>query len=688
MMKTNIPESSKIHVRELMMWSYHKIKENKKKYLVKFDDGVELPMHSSHILLSYPYWGLTRRYSEVQCTSDISYNYRVETNDEQHKDMCNNLVRNGKSVKGIPKEDIWDIVYLIYNDAYNLAVHELFLHASTIDFLDIKELLHDPDIKDAIDNLEDTADSVLITHNIISRVINENRYPRNGIVVAIRNKNVKMSQALQMLVRGRTTEVNSVIWDNPITGGLARFFNKISDYVKEMTSATKSFVYNDGYIAAAEYFSRKMQLLTSAITRLFPGDCGSDELLWLTIPLAKPGEIFISRLVGIEAETLDGKKFTFTGEEKDLVGQRVGLRTTLSCKHLKEQGVCEKCYGEISWNIATIDSPGHVSTVAVCKDATQGILSVKHLDFIMWLFKVSLHKGQDRYFKTKSSPEDASKVFLKEDLDTESVQIRLRVKASSVPHIGNLGYMSGNLDILDIGEVSSISNYWIDVYEREDPDDPENSGEIVSALCDDFSGLYQGVPASLSLEFLNFIKHNPSYVMEERNGYVSFDLTGFNKLGDESISPCIFEYQQRHESMPVYVTNLENILRSDKKTTHKQIIEYNGATEDGCGDAILTVHTYLERKLPGVLISHVATILATLRRKSASDPSIPYGFKDPNVTFAKHDTLMVERDLGAYCIYEKQNDEFCKAKMFLNDERLNSLVDTTVIIPNYREDCK
>lgn len=669
----SIPDKYKIHVRDLAFAEYDWVLLNQQKYLVEFDDGAFLPMHASHIKLSYPYWGMTRRYSQVPIKSDICYNYHTEVNEAQHKYLCNRVVAEARNVGGIDKEDIWDILYVVYDDAYNLATDELIQYASTIDFLDIDELLTDPDIASVIKNIPPTADGVSNAHRVIAKVINENRYPHNGIVVAVRNKNVKMDQALQMIVRGRTTEVNSVIWNNPIVRGFATFFDNIADYVKEMTSATKSFVYNDGYIAMSEYFSRKMQLLVSSITHLVPGDCGTKEYLSFPIPNGEVGRTCIDRLKGVYyLDPVTGKEVMFQGKE-DLIGKTVKIRTTLSCRHLEVQGVCEKCYGDISWNLCSIDSPGHVSIIAVCKDAVQGILSVKHLDFISWLFTVTLLSGQSRYFSTNPVGDNASKLFVKADLETDR-DIRIRVLKEDIPSFANINYVTDNMSILNTSEISSIQKYWIDIYDDE--------GTV--AVSDEFSGIMQGVPASFSQEFLEFLKRNPSFIMEEEGNYTSFKLTGFNSKDGKPKAVPIFEYQQRHESMPVYVENLEKILRSSAsrdKLDVKRIIDFNGATEEGCSQAILAIHTYLERKLPGVLISHIATILASLRCKSKIDPSIPHGFNNPNVTFARHDDIMPLRDIGAFLPYERQNDPFLLPGMFLNDKRLNSLLDSSIFIP-------
>lgn len=670
----SVPDKYKIHVRDLAFKDPSWIGKNEQKFLVEFDDGAHLPMHASHIKLSYPYWGITRRYSQVPIVSAISYNYHTEVNEAHHKFLCNTVVGEARKVGNIDKEDIWDILYLVYDDAYNFAVNELIQYASTIDFLDVDELLNDPDIKSAVENIIPTAEGVSQAHRVIAKVINENRYPKNGIVVAVRNKNVKMDQALQMVVRGRTTEVNSVIWNNPIVKGFASFFDNLSDYVKEMTSATKSFVYNDGYIASSEYFSRKMQLLASAITHLVKGDCGTKEYLHFPLPGGETGKVCLDRLKGLYYVNDDGKETMIKGDEEHLLGKTFKLRTTLSCRCLEHQGVCEKCYGDISWNICSIDSPGHVSIIAVCKDATQGILSVKHLDFIMWLFTVSLFRGQERFFTTNPVGENASKLFVKPDLDTVDKDIRIRVRKDDMPSFANIEYVTNNLKILDLADISTIHKFWVDVYDEDGK----------AAISDEFSGVIQGVPASFSYEFLDFIKRNPSFIMEEKGPYISFRISGFNTKRNKPYAAPLFEYQQRHESMPVYVDKLEKILRSNKASDPRdkeRIIDFNGATEEGCSEAILAVHTYLERKLPGVLISHVATILASLRCKSKSDPSIPYGFNNPNVTFARHDDLMRLRDVGAFLQYEKQNDAFLLPGMFLNDKRLNSLLDSTIYIP-------
>ena len=665
----------KVHVRDLLYKTHEEIIADKTKYLVMFDDGIEFPMHHSHVILSWPYWALTRHYSEIKCSSKLAYNYNRVVSDGQHIDMCSEAVKLSRDFDGVDKEDIWALVYgSIYNKAYNYACDFLPIYANTIDYMTINELLDDPDIKAARDNLDDTAEGVQIAYDIITKVIMSDRYPMNGIVIEIKNKSIKIDQVLQMIIRGRTTEVNSMIFDNPIRGGFGTGFNKLADYAKEMTSATKSFVYNDGFIADSEYFNRKMQLLSSGITHLVKGDCGTTELLKITVPQGNDGLVFLDRAIGSYRETSKGKMVLIEEVDEKLLGKVILLRTTLSCKCLSEQGVCEKCYGDLSYNIADIDSPGNTSCIAITEGASQGILSVKHLDFINWIFKVLLQPLQQRYFATSIVPSDSNKIYLNPSLNTKQ-DIRIRVARNEVPNLAKLEYTHySDMKDLDIGDVSKITKYWVDIYS---PDE-----EAVCVVSDEFSGLYSGVPASFSVEFLLYLKHNRHYIMEEDERFVSFSLTGYNENVESHSSRCIFEYQQRHESMPVYVENLENILRSAEQCRYKHVVEYDGSSSDGCADALLAIHSYLERKLPGTAISHIATILAVLRRNSRRDAGIPSGFSNPTVIFDKHDNLMEDRSLGPYLIYEKQGRIYTSPKTYITPHRCNSLLDSSIYIPD------
>lgn len=667
----------KIHVRKLAFLTKDEILSNGTKYLVMFDDGVEFPMHPSHIVLSWPYWGITRHYSQVPITSELAYNYHSEISDSKHMEMCSKAIELTRKFPDIDKRDVWEIAYrFIYNEAYNLAVEEFPRYANTIDFDDIEELLNDPDIKREMDNIEYTADSVAIVHSVVNKVINSDRYPLNGMVVEANVKTAPMAQIYQAFSRGRQTEVNSMIFDRPIPGGFFTGFDNVAEFAKEMTSATKSYVYNDGYIAASEYFNRKMQLMTTSLTHLVPGDCGTVDVLRLPVPRGDIGKVFIKRCEGIYRK-VGGDWVLMKGDEFDLLGKVILLRTTLSCTHLKDQGVCEMCYGDLSYNIAECDSPGHVSCISITEGASQKILSVKHLDFIDWIFKVIMAPEQQHYFTTSPNPAESNRVYVKSDLNTTDFDIRIRVSKDEVQNIGRLEYITAKrIKTLDIGDISQITKYWVDVYGLND------EGNEDCALSSEFNAVCQGVPMSFSIEFLRFIKRNPSLIMVEDNDrYVSFSIRDFNVRNGKKISPCIFEYQQRHESIPVYVTNLENILRSDKRTQYKQIIEYDGSTSEGCAEALLAIHTYLERKLPGTPITHIATILAILRRQSRNDASIPYGFNNPNVYFDKHDNLMEDRSLGPEWLYENQNRMYSKPKTFNNHKRLNSLLDSSIFIP-------
>lgn len=659
----------KISIRELANFSYDEAVENTTKYLVKFDDGVEKPLHSSHIRLSWPYWAISRHYSQVKIKSDLCYDYHREINDDTHKELISLAIKETREYPEIDKYDAWAIAYrYIYNKAYNLAVAELPQYANTIDLDDLTELIEDPEIKHAMSYVTDNVDTIDHAHKTIAKVIHDKKYPLNGISVTTNNKSVPVKQTMQAILRGRQTEVNSVIFDRAIKTGLATGSKKLADFIKECTSATKSFVYNDGYIAFSEYFSRKMQLLTSAITKLVKGDCGSNEVLNIIIENSKAGKVLLKRCVG--SYHLVGKKWELiTDDHKHLIGTTIKLRTSLGCKHLPEQGICEACYGDLAYNIPHLDSPGHVSCITVTERASQSILSVKHLDFIVFLFRVALNQEQARIFETV--PNEPNRIYVSSKADMQFT--RLRVMREELPNFTRLSY-TNNLKQLEIGEISSITKYWIDYYS---PD-----GECV--LSEEHEGMVSGVPASLTMELFRFLRRNPEFIIDNSNEtFIEFVLDGFNKTREgEPRSVAIFEYQQRHESMPVYVTNLENILRSSKSSTrYPMIVDYDGASADGCAEALLAVHTYLERKLPGTPITHIATILASLRRKSATDPTLAAGFSDSQVRFDKHTKLMEDRSLGPYLVYQEQNTVYYKPVTYVTPYRHNSLLDDAVFIP-------
>lgn len=660
----------KISIQKLAKFSYEDVVANKTKYLVKFDDGVEKPLHASHILLSWPYWAIHRHYTQVKIPSELCYDYHREINDDSHKELISLAIKHTRDYPEIDKYDVWAIAYrYIYNKAFNLAVAELPQYANTIDFDDIEQLLEDPEIKKSLSKVTDSVESIDVAHNTIRKVISTKKYPYNGISVTTNNKSVPMNQSLQMALRGRTTEVNSVIFDRAIKSGFGTGFTSIADFVKECTSATKSFVYNDGYIAFSEYFSRKMQLLTSAITTLFKGDCGSMEYLDIHLADNKAGRVLFDRCIG--SYHLNSKK-KWELIEKDsthLIGQKIKLRTSLGCNHLTKQGICEKCYGDLAYNIPDIDSPGHVSCITVTERASQSILSVKHLDFIIFLFRVVLNQQQAKIFEV--IPKEPNRVHVKAKADVQFA--RLRVLREELPNFTRLSY-TNNLKLLEIGEISSITKYWVDYLS---PD-----GECV--VSDEFEGVISGVPASLTVEFFRFLRRNPDFIIDDTNErFIEFKLEGFNKTQDgKPRNVALFEYQQRHESMPVYVTNLENILRSSKSNSrYNMITDYDGSTAEGCAEAMLAVHMYLERKLPGTPITHIATILASLRRQSESNPALVGGFGNSQARFDKHTTLMEERSLGPYLVYQEQNDIYYRPRTFVTPYRHNSLLDNAVYIP-------
>jgi len=178
---------------------------------------------------------------------------------------------------------------------------------------------------------------------------------------------------------------------------------------------------------------------------------------------------------------------------ENLLGKTIEFRTTMCCRHAKNQGVCETCFGATAYAIPWDTNPGHVACTAMCKDISQLIISTKHLDFIIHKFMVILRGKEAMYLRTdKTNPEN---VYLKDPQKGE--QFVMRFLTSEAARLVDIKYVT-KMSNLPVTRVSALTG--VEIYVRD-----EHSGLIDGSEID---LVKSATKASLSEEMLIFLQQN------------------------------------------------------------------------------------------------------------------------------------------------------------------------------------
>lgn len=665
-----------LHVRDVLDWPENKVWKLKRPGLVDltFDDGTVI--HNTDtvdLIFSWYYWQVAYVYREIDITPDLFLRGKTLT-DGKHRSLMEAAIFPTIEHEDINKEDVWLIAYRdIYNKIYNAIAERLIAYVTSTDVPHILEILFDPEVHEANLKVTDALNTVDRAYAVLRKVF-DTKYPNNPICRARNNRTVKEEQLLQSFgPRGRVTDIDSNIYRRPIKRGFAWGFRTINDLCKESRSAAKALLFNKDPVADAEYFNRKLQLVCAVIRRIVKGDCGAHNLHEITVPEGEMGDAILRDLAGLYQELPNGELVAITGKEKELKGTTIRFRSTMTCKHLHQQCVCEICYGLTSYSIPWDSNPGHVSCTAINKRITQLIISTKHLDFIVHKFRATLNNAERIYLATRENyPEN---LYL--NPDREGLNVVLRIRQIDATNLVKVTHYS-NLGALVPTEISSLD--MVEFYLKE------QDGMLGSY--EEYDLMKESTRPSLSLPMLQYMK---AHGWEITGQYYQVDLAHWDW------NKPILVYPLKHDSMSEYADRVERFIRSsngignddDNKTKQRKtsgkvmmLTKYRNPT-----DALMDCYYLISEKLAGVHIGHIATVLAASR---ACDPyrgnyNMPDGLDRGQ--FAPHDAIITGRSLGPGALFERQSDMFDMTDSYLIKDRHNSIMDDMIYIDpeKYRE---
>lgn len=538
----------------------------------------------------------------------------------------------------VHREDVWKLMYEIVNEIYNDFIQYLDAYVSTMSILDFVDVMDSPDIKKANDAVVPSQKSIDETYDVIRKTLMEDKtLTGNAIAEAVRSSMLDQKQVNQCVgPRGFVTEIDSMIYKQPITVGYAQGMRKLYDSMIESRSAAKALMFAKDPLAKCEYFNRKMQLVAQVVETLVPGDCGSNHYLPWSI---EPGEL--KSMEGIHYVD-NGEIKTIHSRDHFLEGQTLNLRTPFGCVHPDRQSVCEICYGEMGYSIPRGTVLGHVAAIAIGEKTSQLVLSTKHVDGSSNVDDIDLGEEYSKYLVP-----GAEQSVLRLNSDLKGKQVRLVVRAEdarSLPDIHNLK----DLDEINLARITEMKDVTIQVGDEKDEDGIDEMTVPVSM------GSRLG---SLTSEALYYVKEY-GYSLDQSTGDYIIDL----KHWDFGIS--LFELPLKHINMLDFQDQVESAIFSgasgDKSLGLKRF--------DDPTEAIKSLLALVSSKL-SINLSHIIVMAYSV---AAVDPKngdyrLPRGGED--FQFSKLNELVINRSLGAMMAYQNQEKAFLRPETFLISDR-------------------
>lgn len=597
---------------------------------VTFDDGVKKEGTLIQLAVSSYYWRIAENY-KLPVTSNLWIEDEGFTDGVHTSLLWQAIEPTSWDEVRYNKEEIWAFAYeYIYNALYVAIGKYLSIYMSGVTMDEINIYLQDKDIMNAVNSIK-VLEDVEPAHAKILKVANE-KYTDTTFHQDVKNGTVKPAQLIQGFSRGVNTDNDSSIFLMAANRGFAMGLRDMASVSKESCSAAKAILAQKDPVREASTQDRRMQLVCGVIQTIVPGDCGSKETVRMEVPTEpKAAKEMCGSLVGMYQVLDDGtNRLIRKGAFKKIInpGDFVNIRTTLGCKHLHKQAVCEKCYGRLSYSLSYGSNPGFVSAVAMNSRIVQLIISTKHLDFVTNTFRAQL-KGRERdFFRTEQDkPTD---IFLKDEVfkavEKEGEELWLSIPSKSAPGISIVNTLR-NVEI-PISSISCLENEF-HLFSK---------GEVNNRYIDRFNLKCRTNTPSLSRDMLKFLKGDKWTVSPDGKA-IHINLTNWNK------SKPIISFPLKHENMMEFSNSVKKFLTSSddksKEVSANTLCSYTSVSE-----ALNDTYTLLNTNLKGLYMGHIATLLAASRITSSEehDYSLPKSMHEGE--FAPYPTLFKERSLS------------------------------------------
>ncbi len=532
-------------------------------------------------------------------------------------------------------------VYESTNRIFNDFTYGLESYVRSLNILDFIEVMEHPQIKKANDEVQPTQRSIDHVHTVIERVLKDPKeLIGNPVANAAKNGLVPMGQINQCVgPRGFVTDVDSNIFPVPITTGYVAGVIKLHDSLIESRSAAKALTFTEEPLQKTEYFNRRLQLLAGTLARIHPGDCGSQTYIRWRV---RPNDV--KHLLGKYYLTDKGLRRVVEEDRTILVGEVIQMRSVLHCQHPDANGVCATCFGDLEKSVPKGTNIGHVAATALCEQASQQVLSVKHLDGSSVVDDIELSEYDQQYIKVGNNP---NTILLSDRM--ENKRVILTINAKEAEHISDISYVD-DVTNLQIGFISELKDVQLTVIGR-------NSEE--SVLVPVAVGSRYG---SMSHELLAYLKQYGWNLTA--TGNYSIDLSQWD------MELPLFVLPLRHMNMLDYMAMVEAFLKASSVGQQQKTLR-DFSTPEAALQEFFTLVT--SRLFVNIAHLEILVKVCMIRSDRKRDYRIPH--QGNAVEFGQFTTIMESRSLSTTMAFEQHKRVLNNPATYLNNHRPDHILD-------------
>lgn len=653
---------TKYHMRDLISLSADELwMLPEERHVIIFDDG-EITTHTRATILSTYFCYPLTVYTEAPLLKRFHLGENIITS----KLILSRLNDVIWSIHAHYNEDV-DCEHLAKlaiqatNRLYNDATIKAASSVASLSILDVVEIMDHPVVKKANEEVQPNQHSIeKKCYPAIKGVLMDDTSLRGNVLKeAARAGTLKLGQAMQIVGPiGYQTDINSDILPEPLTKGFAEGIPDLYGLMVESRSGAKSLLYNKELLKETEYFNRKTQLVAQYVQRLHrKADCGTPH--FVNYAVTKDSFRYLHGKYYLKE---DNTQDWIRGHEEHLIGTTVKMRSVLGCINPDPAGVCDKCYGRLSFSIPNGTNVGHVSAVIMGDAITSSVLSTKHHAASSNVEKFHLPAKEQQYLRYG---EEEETLYLHKRF--KDMKVTVTVARAEVANLADV-LMIPAIEEYPITSASHITQIMISV----DHGDGAIESDVLKV------SLYNR-HSSFSREVLQYIRH--AKWSHDVAGDVKIDLSGF----DQSLPFLKLPY--KHINMYSIMTKIKGFLHSGTDTSNKKL---GGKHRIQRGqrnflknytDPVEALHVFasmLNEKL-SINIVHCEILLYAMMVVNSQQRDYRLPIPGINGQFEKYNTLvMYGRSLSAAMAYEKQDKPLVAPGTFINRPSSDHPYDLTL----------
>jgi hypothetical protein len=607
--------------------------------VITYDDGEVRKHKTTETILSSYFWRFSAVFPGLVLTSDLHLNGRP-FNTKNQLLLCGLVLwrtffaAHPDWLNGEGRDEFWRMsewVYGIMNEIHNDTTSMLGNKIVSFDLSDIVEVLKDKDIIKAKET--GTGRSISEINDEVNDLLESGgadgtKFP--NIRREMKYGNFKRREMGQLFGhRGYVPDINGKTPVTPIERGYAEGFNSLYDQLVASRSASFSLYMQTGPLEDSEYNNRFSQLGAGVISKITWGDCGTTDTVSVKITVRNR-----HKMMGKKIVHPDGSQEILFDYSTLKIGSRYNFRSFTKCASKVASEPCSHCVGLTSILVPPKTNLGSFLILEALAEASQEILSVKHVLASTTVAKLLISKLHSHLIYL--DPDENLNIHLKKALSEGGWSIRFDpYELSNVNDITAV-YNINDIDYNALTRVNSIDLVKI-------VDDVMVESHSVPLLVG-------GKGISLSPEFLQFMR-----------------ITGWDNIGKQitvnlkdwvHVLPFAIA-ERRGEFMGETLANLRRFTRGEnsKGVTCKSITDYNDMGQTASLSAIDLALEEIEDVLKTLNVSfiHHEIFVKVLMAKGTRTCELP--LPGDNFRFITMFEAIKGRGIGASFGFQKQAGE-------------------------------